>query len=120
MVYLGFKPFKAASGSTISLIISVSNASGKIWSQTKTVTLSAETSFEAGKIKTLNFGFDEPSSQEQLETLYVFKRTDTMVGGKQYVLISTSNDIFYIAKPVSEGVDSEIILTLLILTVKSD
>lgn len=111
VVYLGFKPFKAASGSTISLIISVSNASGKTWSQTKTVTLSAETSFEAGKIKTLNFGFDEPSSQEQLETLYVFRRTDTMVGGKQYVLISNSNDVYYIAKPVTEGTASEVLLT---------
>ena len=111
VLYLGFKPFTAASGSTISLTVNVTNASGKTWSQTKTVTLPAETSFEAGKIKTLNFGFDEKAPEEQMETLYVFKRTSAMVGGKQYVLISTSNDIFYIAKPVSEGVDSEIILT---------
>ena len=111
VLYLGFKPFTAASGSSISLTVNVTNASGKTWSQTKTVTLPAETSFEAGKIKTLNFGFDEKAPEEQMETLYVFKRTSAMVGGKQYVLISTSNDIFYIAKPVSEGVDSEIILT---------
>lgn len=111
ILYLGFKPFTAASGSSISLTVNVTNASGKTWSQTKTVTLPAETSFEAGKIKTLNFGFDEKAPEEQMETLYVFKRTSAMVGGKQYVLISTSNDIFYIAKPVSEGVDSEIILT---------
>ena len=111
VLYLGIKPFTAASGSTISLTVNVTNASGKTWSQTKTVTLPAETSFEAGKIKTLNFGFDEKAPEEQMETLYVFKRTSAMVGGKQYVLISTSNDIFYIAKPVSEGVDSEIILT---------
>lgn len=111
ILYLGFKPFTALSGSSISLTVNVTNASGKTWSQTKTVTLAAETSFEAGKIKTLNFGFDEKAPEEQMETLYVFKRTNTMVGGKQYVLISTSNDIFYIAKPVSEGVDSEIILT---------
>lgn len=111
VLYLGIKPFTAASGSTISLTVNVTNASGKTWSQTKTVTLPAETSFEAGKIKTLNFGFDEKAPEEPTETLYVFKRTSAMVGGKQYVLISTSNDIFYIAKPVSEGVDSEIILT---------
>lgn len=111
VLYLGIKPFTAASGSTISLTVNVTNASGKTWSQTKTVTLPAETSFEAGKIKTLNFGFDEKAPEEPTETLYVFKRTNAMVGGKQYVLISTSNDIFYIAKPVSEGVDSEIILT---------
>ncbi len=111
ILYLGFKPFTAASGSTISLTVNVTNASGKTWSQTKTVTLAAETSFEAGKIKTLNFGFDEKAPEEPTETLYVFKRTSAMVGGKQYVMISTSNDIFYIAKPVSEGVDSELILT---------
>ena len=34
-----------------------------------------------------------------------------MVGGKQYVMISTSNDVYYIAKPVSTGVDSEILLS---------
>ncbi len=111
VLYLGFKPFTALSGSSISLTVNVTNASGKTWSQTKTVTLPAETSFEAGKIKTLNFGFDEKAPEEQMETLYVFKRTSAMVGGKQYVMISTSNDIFYIAKPVSEGVDSELILT---------
>ena len=111
VLYLGIKPFTAASGSTISLTVNVTNASGKTWSQTKTVTLAAETSFEAGKIKTLNFGFDEKAPEEPTETLYVFKRTSAMVGGKQYVMISTSNDIFYIAKPVSEGVDSELILT---------
>ena len=111
VLYLGIKPFTAASGSTISLTVNVTNASGKTWSQTKTVTLPAETSFEAGKIKTLNFGFDEKAPEEPTETLYVFKRTSAMVGGKQYVMISTSNDIFYIAKPVSEGVDSELILT---------
>ena len=111
VLYLGIKPFTAASGSTISLTVNVTNAAGKTWSQTKTVTLSAETSFEAGMIKTLNFGFDEPSSEEPSQTLYVFKRTDTMVGGKQYVMISTSNDLYYIAKPVTEGTDSEILLS---------
>mgnify|MGYP006916026930 CR=1 FL=1 len=111
VLYMGLKPFTAASGSSISLTVNVTNASEKTWSETKTVTLSAETSFEAGKIKTLNFDFDKESPEDSHTTLYVFKRTDTMVGGKQYVMISTSNDVYYIAKPVSTGVDSEILLS---------
>ena len=93
--YLGIKPFTAHSGSTLTLTVN---------DQVRTVTLTRDVTFSAGKIKTLNITLDEcePSA------LYYFKRTNTIVSGHKYILVAedTKQGGLRMACPLPEGTAS--------------
>lgn len=60
--YLGFVPQSLAADERINIVVNASIASdAESVSQTKEITLAAETEFKAGHIKTLNFTFDKGS-----------------------------------------------------------
>ena len=81
--YLGIKPFTAAAGET--LTITVSTDKGDC---VKTLELKTATTFTAGKIKTLNFGFVAPEDLSMYWDLSI-DQTSTATADK----ISWSSDI---------------------------
>ncbi len=93
--YLGIKPFTAHSGATLTLTVN---------DQVRTVTLTRDVVFSAGKIKTLNVTLDEsaPSS------LFYFKRTDTVISGHKYILVAedTKQGGLRVACPLPVGTNS--------------
>ena len=93
--YLGIKPFTAHSGATLTLTVN---------DQVRTVTLTRDVTFSAGKIKTLNVTLDEsaPSS------LFYFKRTNTIVSGHKYIMVAedTKQGGLWMACPLPIGTDS--------------
>lgn len=93
--YLGIKPFTAPSGSTLTLTVN---------DQVRTVTLSREMSFTAGRIKTLNMTLDasEPGSQ------YYFKRVTKVTSGHKYIIVAedSAQECLRMACPLPEGTAS--------------
>ena len=93
--YLGIKPFTAHSGATLTLTVN---------GQVRTVTLTKDVTFSAGKIKTLNVTLDESAPSP----LFYFKRTDTVVSGHKYILVAedTKQGGLRMACPLPVGTDS--------------
>ena len=92
--YLGIKPFTAPSGSTLTLTVN---------DQVRTVTLTKEVTFSAGRIKTLNITLDE----SEPSALFYFKRTETVVSGHKYILVAedTKQGGLRMACPLPVGTD---------------
>ena len=83
--YLGIKPFTAAVGET--LTITVSTDKGDC---VKTLTLQNETTFTAGKIKTLNFGFVAPEPQP--DKIYeLVTDASTLAAGDQVIIVAADD-----------------------------
>ena len=93
--YLGIKPFTAHSGATLTLTVN---------GQVRTVTLTKDVTFSAGKIKTLNVTLDESAPSP----LFYFKRTNTVVSGHKYILVAedTKQNCLRMACPLPVGTDS--------------
>ena len=93
--YLGIKPFTAPSGSTLTLTVN---------DQVRTVTLTKEVTFSAGRIKTLNITLDE----SEPSALFYFKRTETVVSGHKYILVAedTKQGGLRMACPLPEDLKS--------------
>ena len=93
--YLGIKPFQASAGSTLTLTVN---------DQVRSVTLSRDVTFSAGKIKTLNVTLDESEPGPQ----YYFKRVTTVTPGRKYLLVAedTKQGGLRMACPLPEGTDS--------------
>ena len=93
--YLGIKPFTAPSGSTLTLTVN---------DQVRTVTLTKEVTFSAGRIKTLNITLDE----SEPSALFYFKRTDTVISGHKYILVAedTKQGGLRVACPLPVGTNS--------------
>ena len=93
--YLGIKPFTAHSGAMLTLTVN---------DQVRTVTLTRDVTFSAGKIKTLNITLDEsaPSS------LFYFKRADAIVSGHKYIMVAedTKQGGLRVACPFPAGTDN--------------
>lgn len=92
--YLGIKPFTAPSGSTLTLAVN---------DQVRTVTLTRDVTFSAGRIKTLNMTLDEsePSSQ------FFFKRVNALTSGRKYIMVAedANQGGLRMACPLPEGTD---------------
>lgn len=91
-VYMGIKPFQAASGATLTLKVTMVDESGTEATQEKSVTLPAATSFTSGLVKTLNFGFTEafPAAKE-----YRFRQVERVSSGHHYLMVATYNEVNY-------------------------
>ena len=75
--FLGIKPFQAPAGSTLTLTVN---------DQERTVTLSRDVEFSAGKIKTLNVTLDPEGPGP--ETSYTYRRVTTVTSGHKYLLVA--------------------------------
>ena len=79
--YLVIKPFVAAAGSSLTLMVN---------DEDHTVTMTRSVTFSAGKIKTLNVTL-EPS-EPQPQGTYYFKRVTSFTPGKKYILVAAEVD----------------------------
>ena len=98
LFYLVIKPFTAKAGSTLTLSVN---------GQERSVTLSSDATFSAGKIKTLNMTL-EPSDPPVV-TPYYFKRVSEVVSGHKYILVASdtkADDVLRLAHALPAGSDS--------------
>ena len=95
--YLGIKPFRASSGSSLTLSVN---------DEERTVVLTREVTFSAGRIKTLNVTLDETEPDPGKE--YYFKRVTSVVSGHKYILVAedTKTGTLRKACALPEGTDS--------------
>lgn len=108
VLYLGFKPFTAPAGSELTLSVTAMNAAEVVATQSKTVTLSAETAFRAGYFRKLSFGFsaefEEPGPEE-----YIFNRVNFLTVGKRYLIVVEDGGTYRMA--VARGETGEYLET---------
>ena len=82
IVWMGIRPFTAPVGTELEIIFRGSDADGKEFSQTKTITLDKDWVFSAGRIKHLAFLIDDP-----VYPVYSFVKTDTIEPGLKYIMV---------------------------------
>ena len=92
-VWMGIRPFTAPAGTEVEIIFRGSDADGKEFSQTKTITLDKDWVFSAGRIKHLAFLIDDP-----VYPVYSFVKASSIEPGLKYIMVVQDGENSLIAK----------------------
>lgn len=92
-VWMGIRPFTAPAGTELEIIFRGSDADGKEFTQTKSITLEKEWVFSAGRIKRLSFQIDDP-----VYPVYSFVKAESIEPGLKYIIVVKDGEKDLMAK----------------------
>lgn len=84
--YMGIKPFTAAAGKELSIVVSASSNTG-LGTHEKKITLTSDVKFTAGKIKNVKVNYDTAIEAAEAETWQLIKSVDEITTGT-YVIVA--------------------------------